>query len=344
MQRLFQLRPNELAFKKIYEQNPEENFQVPMTHDHFIHLIQQYSLQNPAISVDDIVPDLNETDFFQADQDVAVFQHYRYMPGTFHEHSFFEIAYVYSGTVQNFIGENHFALNAGDVLILAPHTKHAVFTYTDDTIMINMLIRSSTFDQHFMQVLPKNDLLSQFFAKTLYSPSDTPYLLFKTGNDKEIHDGIRSIYHEYIRNKLYKNTIMVSMMSIFFVTLLRTHEKDVIIPSIDAPVMNETTIFIMQYIQKNYATITLTHLSDFFNYSERQLQRIITTATGRSFSENIKKIRMEHAALLLETTNQTIAEIAEELGYYDSSNFRHVFKEYYHITPQKYRSRERSTL
>jgi len=101
--------------------------------------------------------------------------------------------------------------------------------------------------------------------------------------------------------------------------------------------MNENVIFILQYMQKHYTTITLSHLADFFNYSERQMQRIITTVTGLSFSENIKKMRMTHAAGLLTNTNLTVQEIAEMSGYYDASSFRHLFKRFYGQTPQQYR-------
>ena len=71
------------------------------------------------------------------------------------------------------------------------------------------------------------------------------------------------------------------------------------------------------------------HLSEFFNYSERQMQRIIYSANGMSFGENIKKIRMQRAADLLQNTELKVSEIADYLGYYDTSSFRHAFRNYY---------------
>lgn len=97
--------------------------------------------------------------------------------------------------------------------------------------------------------------------------------------------------------------------------------------------MNENTIFILEYMQKNYSTITLAHLAKFFNYSERQIHRIIKSTTGMTFGENIKKIRMSHAAKLLSESNMTIQEIADLLGYYDVSSFRKVFKSFYNAPP-----------
>lgn len=101
-------------------------------------------------------------------------------------------------------------------------------------------------------------------------------------------------------------------------------------------------VFILEYMQKNYTTITLSHLSDFFNYSERQMNRIIKTATGMTFGENIKKLRMNHAARLLSESSTAIRTIAELLGYYDVSNFRKIFKSYYGMTPSQYRDKKSS--
>lgn len=90
-------------------------------------------------------------------------------------------------------------------------------------------------------------------------------------------------------------------------------------------------------MQENYKTITLGHLADFFNYSERHIQRIIKSTTKLSFTENIQKIKMNYAAELLVQENIPVTEIALQQGYSDASNFRHVFKKYYGITPIEYR-------
>jgi two-component system response regulator YesN len=67
------------------------------------------------------------------------------------------------------------------------------------------------------------------------------------------------------------------------------------------------------------------------------MQRIIYSATGMSFGENIKKIRMQRAADLLQNTELKVSEIADYLGYYDTSSFRHAFRNYYGKTPQLFR-------
>jgi len=92
-------------------------------------------------------------------------------------------------------------------------------------------------------------------------------------------------------------------------------------------------------MENNYADITLKQMAEFFSYSERQLSRIIKTATGKNYEALIRDLRMRRAKELLEYSDLSISEISDSLGYYDTSNFRQAFKKYYRTTPADYRAR-----
>lgn len=337
MDKKIPLTPVEQDFKDFYENTGYFTDHV-ITLSDFTAISENYGEQYRHLTTPVLTPSINsdalfESSYFQRQEDISVIRHIRYMPATTHTHEFFELACVLSGTFTNFIGDQQIELHTGDIFILAPNTPHGICTYEDDGILINILMRASTFEQHFLNLLPDNDILHSFFIKALYKNSVTPYLLFCTGTDPLIQDYIFKIWQEYRRNNRYKNTMLSSLLSIFFVYLLRSHEKNIIIPTIKPSIMNENTIFILEYMQKNYSTITLAHLAKFFNYSERQIHRIIKSTTGMTFGENIKKIRMSHAAKLLSESNMTIQEIADLLGYYDVSSFRKVFKSFYNAPP-----------
>ncbi len=57
---------------------------------------------------------------------------------------------------------------------------------------------------------------------------------------------------------------------------------------------------------------------------------------GCNFTTFLMRIRMERAAELLVTTNMTVKQIAEHLGY-DYYYFNKIFKKYYNKTPSKYK-------
>lgn len=339
VKKMTKMRSIELGFKEFYEVQDRDFFCRPIETETFRKTIREGDKRFHHLLIRDISDILSEEMYFHDSQDISIFQHWRYLPAMNHEHDFFEVACVLSGTFENHIVKQTMDLLPGDICIIAPHTRHAVSAFDENAIMINILIRASTFENHFLNLLPKNDLLYNFFVKTLYQSADMPYLIFRTGEDPVMLDHILTLYQEYDRNNRYKSTMIGSQLSIFFVDLLRRHEQDVLIPTVTPSVMNEETMYILRYMQQNYTTITLSHLAEFFHYSERQIQRIISAATGQTFSENIRSLRMGRAVELLLESNLTIADISASLGYSDVGNFRKVFKKYYGVTPQEYREK-----
>ena len=97
----------------------------------------------------------------------------------------------------------------------------------------------------------------------------------------------------------------------------------------------------MKYIQDHYTTVTLKELADLFNYSERQVQRILKTYMGLSFTEIIQNAKMKEAARLLRGSNYPISKIADVLGYNNQGNFRDIFRKTYGQSPTEYRHTHR---
>ena len=65
--------------------------------------------------------------------------------------------------------------------------------------------------------------------------------------------------------------------------------------------------------------------------------RAFRDKTGVTPAKYIKTQRMAAAKILLESTDLTIAEIAEKVGIIDDAHFSRSFKEYYNMPPAKYR-------
>ena len=74
--------------------------------------------------------------------------------------------------------------------------------------------------------------------------------------------------------------------------------------------------------------------------STRQFQRKITAVTGETPSVYIMQLRIKRAKQLMDSVSDlTVAEIAEECGFEDASNFSRAFKKYCEITPTQYMHR-----
>ncbi|WP_139137173.1 AraC family transcriptional regulator [Vibrio splendidus] len=92
------------------------------------------------------------------------------------------------------------------------------------------------------------------------------------------------------------------------------------------------------YIENNYhLPITLADLSLQLSTSESSIHRIFEAHFHESFSQHLKKLRLNHAAELLTHSDLAINLIAEKVGYHNQANFNRLFKRYKLVTPSQYR-------
>ncbi len=78
------------------------------------------------------------------------------------------------------------------------------------------------------------------------------------------------------------------------------------------------------------------------NMSVSSFFRYFKAATGTSPIDWLKRERINQAKRRLLETNDTIAQIAEQTGYYDQFYFSRDFKRVTKVSPREYRQRERA--
>jgi AraC-like DNA-binding protein/mannose-6-phosphate isomerase-like protein (cupin superfamily) len=279
-----------------------------------------------------------EEAYIPAGSDVSIIKHSRYSPANFHSHDFFEILCVLHGSCTNYISSHTLEMKEGDICIIAPKTLHSLRAYQDDFVGFNLLLRSSTFDKAFFGTLAEKDILASFFSKTLYGTDiEESYILFHTLGDEELKGYIIMVLEEYFGTRSYKERMLNSILNMFFITLLRNHEKAAITPHPEGKEPDKKIISILNYIQNNYKTVSMPELSTKFNYSERHITRLLKEYTGDTFLEILQRTRIQKAANLLTNPDLTIQDIIELIGYTDISHFYRVFRKYYHMTPIQYR-------
>lgn len=94
------------------------------------------------------------------------------------------------------------------------------------------------------------------------------------------------------------------------------------------------------WIEKHYhEKFSIDSLALRIGLSRRTLERKFRRCTGDSPLKYVRKIRVESAKLLLETTQNGFDEITNKVGYEDCSTFRKVFVKTTGITPSQYRDK-----
>lgn len=96
---------------------------------------------------------------------------------------------------------------------------------------------------------------------------------------------------------------------------------------------------IKQYIRENYSDsgMGVDQLAREVGMTPNYLSSIFKKNTGENLSRYLKSFRMERAREMLENTNEKIGIICEKCGFVNVSYFCQSFREFFGISPQKYR-------
>ena len=75
--------------------------------------------------------------------------------------------------------------------------------------------------------------------------------------------------------------------------------------------------------------------------TERSFKRRFKAATGMTPMDYVHTLRLEEAKQILESGDEPIEAVAEQVGYADPSFFRRLFGRRVGLTPREYRRRFR---
>ena len=108
---------------------------------------------------------------------------------------------------------------------------------------------------------------------------------------------------------------------------------------------DEDIIQVQIWLQDNYCKdITIKVLAEKFELSVRSLNRRFKEATGITPLTYLQQLRINEAKDLLKNSNLSTQEVANQVGYLDSSHFNRLFKRVLTVGPKKYRDMVRAKL
>ena len=90
--------------------------------------------------------------------------------------------------------------------------------------------------------------------------------------------------------------------------------------------------------------LTLTDIAKLFGMSQRSFTRRFKAATGTRATQYWQQLRIETAKELLSSSNLTIQEIADQVGYQDQGHLTRLFRQNLNLTPKAYRAMVRKKL
>lgn len=356
---LNEFEPAEKAYRRLYLANPYDNIPPVKNWPDFVSQYRKNMkspVEIPTEPISDIATYFYESQFFSpqalvpqkpspnafemvyppvANSECVIFKHLRYLPVFDHALEFVKLVYVLSGSSSFNLNHETYHLPAGSLVVVGPNTVQSFFAPHDEDLVLNIIMRTSSFEKMFLPLLMESNELSDYFWQMLYEKDFSSILLFHCQSNKEIRHLVLQLYYESQINHNHSLLIINSYVLLLFAQLIRNHIVDA--QRLSGQNDTHTTAKIFQYITENKTNVTLSMVAEHFGLSKGYLSRYIKSRTGYTFSGLLQKLRLKEASYLLINSSLSVEEIVYRIGYTDISNFYRVFKETYQMTPKEFR-------
>ncbi|WP_211227854.1 AraC family transcriptional regulator [Spirochaeta cellobiosiphila] len=180
-------------------------------------------------------------------------------------------------------------------------------THNNPDDIINLTIPKLTFSiQDAIRVIQQNNALTNDYSHVISIPN-----ISEQETITDIIDIFRHCFYELLKVIQDK----------------KASKSDDLIELIDSIILSD--------FRQNDFYIEI--IADKLGKSSTYISHVYKTHTGYTILEKIIEVRMQEARKLLENSEKTVTEIAEETGFSSSSYFFKVFKKIHGATPSAYR-------
>ena len=227
------------------------------------------------------------------------------------------------------VGGQRMKMEKGAALIIFTGAEYTVELPEEQVTYIAV-----NFDYMSMsQALPgtKDDCKPMFYNRLANESKKTKNSSFLyIENARNTEKKLKLLVSEYQKRFLGCEMAINGVMAEIIVTLLRlSEEPHRIKDGIEGDVL--------QYIDEHYAeTLTNKSLAMHFGFHPNYLNSLIKQATGTSLHQYLIRIRLLHAAEMLESGQYLVNEVSELVGFQDSGHFSRLFKVAMGATPSEY--------
>lgn len=251
-------------------------------------------------------------------------------------HDYFEVLIVLSGEISCQVQERSFTLGQGDVFVIGSTLHHrmwqdqgrgkAVILY-----FLPRLIRSAENADDSTQYLMPFLMQDSFFPHVIDGRSLVA---------ADVLDWVRRIRPllpprsalDRLRVKTYLKMILV-LLAEHFNALQATEES---FKRRERDLQRLRPLF--DFIDKHYSqVITIEDAAAMLYMSKSHFMRFFKRVTGQAFLTQLNRFRLAKAQALIASTDKTIAEISQEVGFCDQSYFGLIFRRLVGMTPRQYK-------
>lgn len=267
------------------------------------------------------------------------YYHKNDFPIPMHSHEFYEINVVVEGSGTHFIENNSFPTSSGDFFFIPPDIHHG-YAEESDLSIFHMILSDRFFARYReeLRAIHGFSLLFNIEPRLRAKNNLKIFPRIAAGDFMYFRNEMNKLYKlNHAKDSLHETEKCIKALNLIyeFSEIATSHDyRPENRPFVDiGPITN-----VLTYIENNYNNkITLEELSAVSNMSRSTLLNQFHALCNCSPTEYLQSVRIENAKKMLEETDRSIATVAQECGFYDSSHFTKAFLQKTSMLPKEYR-------
>lgn len=241
-----------------------------------------------------------------------------------HWHDYLQIWYTVSGSYYHTVNGVTTKEEPGSAILVFPHVPHSIDSIETDlseTRVIQINIKKDALESRGIP------FVAHSFQEISFDALSLPSRLHFTGMQKARADALCTELREEYQKKQDINPYTMITLAADFLALCAEHalqrqsEWKLRSDRDRAAAINEAIAYLRLNLPHN---ISLLDVSGAAMMSRRSFTSGFRTVTGKGCGDCLRQLRMRRAVELLRKTDKTVAQIAEECGFYDASHFNKV--------------------
>lgn len=246
-------------------------------------------------------------------------------------HEAIEIKYFIAGTSTLLVGDKVIEAKAGDVIVVNSYEFHATIGNGKEEGRYHLIIVPL---EYFLSEVTDDLNLKQMLMEKQFR--------FQTQirANKFIKSCFLRIIKEHVEKRPFHHMIIRSLLLEMFGLLFRESIREQGESGINLENMHsyQTVEPALRHIRDHYKEyITVDGLAELCQLSKHYFCRLFRSVVGKTSMEYLREYRMKVAYAMLESTDETIQQIAEKCGFLDDNYFCRCFRQYYGVSPGKFR-------
>lgn len=236
----------------------------------------------------------------------------------------YHVHFVLSGKGTLQVEDRTYTIGRGQIFVIYPNVETYYFTDPSDPWQYTWVSFTGTKAAYFLEKAGITE--KQPIRETFIHPEEFLALTEKLLNHHELT----------IANELIRTATLYEIVALLVDPRNRelAKKQEPLKPDYSADIYVKHAV---EYIHHNYSNIRVSDIAAYIGITRSYLTHIFTERLHVSPQEYLLTYRLEQGCRLLRTTNLSIQEISEKIGYSNPLTFSKIFKNTYSMSPKNYR-------